>query len=124
MDYITTYFRDGKQVSHEEWNRMLEEDIKKENEYSTWDIYGAVCTVIGEGRDVEVNGHDYSSRTDYVYDTAKELIEDMIFDGRSCELIEAITALSEEEAEMFVKYIDRVKKNEQKFILEDDGEYY
>ena len=119
MDYITTYFRDGKQVSHEEWNRMLKEDTKKENEYSTWDISGVICTDIGEGRDVEVNGHDYSSRTDSVYDTAKELLEDMIFDGRSYELIEAITALSEEEARVFIKYIDSVKTNEQKFILEE-----
>lgn len=119
MDYITTYFRDEKQVSKEEWNKMLEEDIEKENEHSTWDISGVICTDIGEGRDVQVNGHDYSSRTDYIYDTAKELIEDMILDGRSCELIEAITAFSEEEARAFIKHIDGVKTNEQKFILED-----
>lgn len=123
MDYITTYFRDGEQLSHEEWNKMLEEDIEKENEHSTWDVSSVICSDIGEGRDVEVNGHDYSIRTDYVYDTAKELLEDMIFDGKSYELIEAVKSLSEEEAKIFIKHIERVKKSGQKFILEDDEEH-
>lgn len=123
-EYINHYYRDDKELPYDEWMQLFKADLDKEAEGCTWNIKSAVWTDYSNGRDCDLNGHVYKSRTDYAYNTAKDLLDDMIFEGKQYELIKAIESLSEEEAEMFVKYIDRVKKNEQKFILEDDGEYY
>jgi hypothetical protein len=120
---IRRYYRDDKELSYEEWIKLFKEDLEKEAEGYTWDIRGAVWTDYGNGRDQDLNGHEYKARTDEVYDTAKELLESMIFDGKHSELIDAIESFTEAEAEMFVKYIDRVKKNNGMFILEDDEDY-
>ena len=122
-DWIHHYYRDDEELPYEKWIKLFREDLDKEAEQYEWDVRSAVWTDYGNGRDLDLNGHEYKTRTDEVYDTAKELLEDMIFDGKHSELIDAIESLTEAEAEMFVKYIDRVKKNEQKFILEDDMDY-
>lgn len=122
-DWIHHYYRDDKELPYEEWIELFKEDLEKEAEGCTWNIRSAVWTDYGNGRDQDLNGHEYKSRTDFAYDTAKELLEDMIFEGKHSELIDAIESLTEAEAEMFVKYIDRVKKSKRKFILEDDMDY-
>ena len=122
-EYINHYYRNDKELSYEEWINQFKSDLDKENERRTWDISGAVWTDYGNGRDIELNGYVYKHRVEYVYNTAKELLEDMIFNGIDCELIEAIKSFSEEEAKMFVKHMDRVKKDGQKFILEDEEDY-
>ena len=121
-NWIHHYYRDDKGLPHEEWIKLFKADLEKEAEDCTWNIRSAVWTDYGNGRDSYLNGHEYKSRTDVVYDTAKELLEDMISDGKHYELIEAIESLSEKEARVFIGYIGRVKKNGPKFILEDDTE--
>ena len=121
---IYRYYRDDKELPYEEWMKLFKEDLEKEAGGYTWDIRGAVWTDYGNGRDQDLNGHEYKSRADEVYDTAKELLKDMITCGQHCELIDALESLSEDEAQIFIKHIDRVKRNKQKFILEDDREYY
>lgn len=120
---IHHYYRNDNELSYEEWINLFHIDLDIENENSTWDIRGAVWADYGNGRDIELNGHMYKCRIDWVYDTAKELLDDMIDNGEDYELVNAIKSLSEEEATMFIKYIDRAKSNEQKFILEDNKDY-
>ena len=121
---INHYYRDDKELSYDEWMELFRTDLDKEAEECTWNIRSVVWCDYNNGRDCDLNGHVYKNRTDYAYNTAKDLLNDMIFDGKQYELIKAIESLSEEEAEMFVRHIDRVKKNERKFILEDDEEDY
>lgn len=123
-DWIHHYYRDDKELPYEEWIKLFKEDLEKEAESRTWNIRGAVWTDYGNGRDQDLNGHEYKRRTDEVYDTAKELLEDMILYGKHCELIDVIESLSEDEAQMIVKHIDRAKRNGQKFVLEDDNDGY
>lgn len=123
-EYINHYYRDDEEFYYDDWMKLFKADLDSEAEMHTWDIRSAVWTDYSNGRDCDLNGHIYKSRTDYAYNTAKDLLDDMIFEGKQYELIKAIESLSEEEAEMFVRHIDRVKKNEEKFILEDDGECY
>jgi len=119
-EYIEHYYRDGKELPYEEWIALFKEDLEKENEDSTWDITGSVWTDYGNGRDIDLNGHEYKNRTDCVFNKAKDLINDMIYDGKDYELIKAIESLSEEESVMFIKHIERVKVEVQKFILQDE----
>ena len=118
-DWIHHYYRDDEELPYEEWISLFKEDLEIEAKSHVWDIRGAVWTDYGNGRDQDLNGHKYKRRTDEVYNTAKDLLESMICDGVHLELIEAIEALSESDAEMFVKYINRVKRCENIFILED-----
>ena len=87
-DWIHHYYRDDKELPYEEWIELFKEDLEKEAESYTWDIRGVVWTDYSNGRDQDLNGHEYKSRTDEVYDTAKELLEDMIYDGKHSELID------------------------------------
>ena len=80
MNYITTHFRNGKELSFDEWKRMFNEDLDKENKSLGWDISGAVYSDLGNGRDIELNGHFYQRRTNILYDSAKELFDDLMCD--------------------------------------------
>ena len=122
-DCIHHYFRDDEELSYEDWNLLFDKDLDAESEKYDWDVRSVVYTDYGNGRDIDLNGHEYKSRTDCVYDTAKELLEDMIFDGNQSELIDAIQGLPEEEAARFVSYLNRAQRNKDKFILKDDRDF-
>lgn len=122
-EYINHYYRDDEELSYDKWMELFKADLDKEAEEHTWNIRSAVWTDYGNGKDCYLNGHIYKTRTDYVYDTAKDLLIDMMCEGNQYELLKAIESLSKEEAEMFVRHINRAKKNEQKFILKDNEEY-
>lgn len=123
MDYITTYFRDNKQVSNEEWSKMLKEDIAQENSYRTWDISYAVYSDIGKGRDVEVNGHDYSSRTDLLFDSAKDLFDYLMFEGYWEQILGVIEKLPEKEMFNIISKIEVVNVQNEKLLLKDEKEW-
>ena len=122
-DRINHFYRDDEELPYDEWIELFKADLDKEAEGHTWNIKSAVWTDYSNGRDCYLNGHVYKSRTDYVYNTAKDLLDDMAFEGKHYELLKAIESLSEEEAKIFVKHIERVKKSGQKFILEDNEEH-
>ena len=123
MNYINTYFRDGKSVSYEEWNKMLKEDIEKENKYSSWNVSDAIHSDIGNGRDVEANDHDYSSRTDILYDSAKELFEDLMCDGQYDVIFDVLKEMSEEEIFHIVSKMKCVNIKDNKLLLKDEKDW-
>lgn len=123
VDYIHRYYRDDEELPYENWIELFKADLDKEAECHKWNVRSAVWTDYANGRDSYLNGHEYKARTDEAYNSAKELLESMVYDGKHSELIDAIESFTEAEAEMFVKYISRVKKNNDMFVLEDDEDY-
>ena len=122
-EYINRYYRDDQELPYEEWIDAFKADLDKEAEGCTWDIRSAVWSDYGNGRDCELNKHEYKVRTHWIYDIAKELLDDMLAEGKYAELLAAIELLTENEAEMFVRHIRRVKRREQKYVLEDEMGY-
>ncbi len=123
VEYITTYSRDGKQVSNEEWSKMLKEDLVKENESLTWDISSAVYSDLGNGRDVELNGHYYERRTDMLYDSAKELFDDLMSEGQYDVILDALKEMAEEEIYNIVLKMKCVTVEDRKLLLKDEKDW-
>lgn len=123
VEYITTYYRDGEPISHEEWSKMLDNDIKEENKYSTWNIAGAVYTDIGNGRDIEVNGHEYIGRTSLLYDSAKELLNDLMWEGHYEGIFDVLKQMTEEEVFNIVSKIEYVNIQDGKLLLKDEEDW-
>lgn len=124
MKYIDTYFRDGTKVSCEEWSQMLKIDLEIEQKSRSWDVAGVVYSDIGNGRDVEVNGHYYQQRTDFLYDSAKELFEDLMFDGHYDMIIDVLKEMTEEEVFNILSKSKciHVKENRQ-LLLKDEKDW-
>lgn len=123
IEYITTHLRDGKQVSNEEWNKMLKEDLAKENESLTWDISGAVYSDLGNGRDVELNGHYYERRTNMLYDSAKELFDDLMSEGQYDVILDALKEMTDEEIYNIVSKMKCVTVEAEKLLLKDEKDW-
>ena len=123
MDYITTHFRDGKELSFEEWNKMIKEDLNKENESLTWDISGAVYSDLGNGRDIELNGHYYQRRTDTLYDSSKELFDDLMCDGQYDVIFDVLKEMTEEEISCIVSKMKCVNVKDDKYLLKDEKDW-
>lgn len=121
--YITTYFRDNKELSHDEWSKMFKEDLRKENESSNWDISGAVYADLGNGRDIELNGHYYESRTDALYDSAKELFDDLMYDGHQDVILDVLNEMTEEEIFKIISKMKCVKAKDNKLLLKDEKDW-
>ena len=123
VEYITTHLRDGEQVSNEEWSEMLKEDLAKENESLTWDISGAIFSDLGNGRDVELNGHYYESRTNMLYDSAKELFDDLMSEGQYDVILDTLKEMSEEEIFNIVSKMKCVITKDEKLLLKDEKDW-
>ena len=123
MKYITTYLRDDKELSVEEWKKMFKEDLDKENESLTWDISGAVYSDLANGRDMDLNGHYYERKTDRLYDSAKELFEDLIDDGHYDVIFDVLKEMSEKEIFYIVSKIQCVNITDNKLLLKDEKDW-
>lgn len=97
MKYIDIYFKDGTEVSCEEWYAMINEDIEKVQEQHSAFWVSAVHSDLSNGRDVQINGHNYQQRTNILYDSAKELFEDLMFDGHYDVIVDVLKEMTEEE---------------------------
>lgn len=122
-NYITTHLRDGKQVSFEEWNKMLKEDLAKENERLTWDISGAVYSDLGNGRDIELNGHFYERRTNILYDSARELFDDLMSEGQYDVIFDTLKEMTEKEIYSIVSRMNCVIVKDEKLLLKDEKDW-
>lgn len=113
MKSVAKYFRDHKEIPYEDWKTFLDEDISAEEREG---IY--YWQLDFEYKEEEVNGHIYYLLYEDYYDTAKELINEMI-DYDDCELLEAIQRFSERECQMMLKYIPRARIEAEYFVLGD-----
>lgn len=123
VDYITIHSIDGKQVSFEEWSEQLKEDLEKENEELGWSISGAVYSDLGNGRDVEVNGHYYERRTNMLYNSAKELFNDLMSEGQYDVILDALKEMSEVELLNIVSKMKCVTVKNEKLLLKDEKDW-
>lgn len=123
MDCITTYYRDDKEMSFEEFEKIFDEDLEKENESLGWDIKGAVYSDWGNGRDVELNGHEYKCRTVEIYDSAKELFDDFMFEGYYDMLFDVLKEMSETEIFNIVSKLKCVDVKDGKLMLKDKNDW-
>lgn len=123
MDYITTHFRDDIEISFKEWDKLIDEDIVTENKNLGWDITGAVSSDLGNSRDIYINGHSYKRRTVTVYDSAKELLDELIWDGHYDIICDVLKELSEEEIFTIISKIKYVTINDDKLLLRDEKDW-
>ena len=123
MDYITTHFRDRKELSFEEWSKMIDEDLDKENESLGWNISGAVYSDLGNGRDIELNGHYYQRRTNILYDSAKELFDDLMSDGQYDVILDVLKKMTEKEIYNIVSKMKCVNVKDNKLLLKDEKDW-
>lgn len=124
MGCITTFYRDDKEISFEEFKKIFKEDLEKENATLGWDISGAVYSDWGNGRDVELNGHEYKCRTVELYDSAKELFDDFMFEGYYDILFDVLKAMSETEIFNIVSKMKCVDVKDGKLMLKDKNDWY
>lgn len=124
VKYVTTHSIDGKEVSFEEWRNNLQKDVKKENEELGWDISSATYSDIGNGRDVDVNGHYYEQRTHRLYDSGKELFDDLMSEGQYDVILDVLTEMSEVEIFNIISKLKCVTvKTNNKLLLKDEKDW-
>lgn len=121
-DYITVYLRDGKEIGRDKWKQLFDEDLNIENEKHTWDIIQTVYTDLGNGRDMDLNGHLYQMETNVLYDNAKELLEDLIMEDGACMVLDVLREMSEVELLNLLSKADRIVKHDEKLLLKYDEE--
>lgn len=123
-DYIIYYLRDGQRMPKEEWIKLLKEDIEERNKHSTWlSNFGTVFLDIDNGHDITVNGHDYGTRMDSLYNSAFELLNDLMYEGHDDLIMDALNKLGEEELLKIVSKMDCVQTEDNKMILKDEKDW-
>ena len=111
MDYIYHRFRDGKEINENDWYELLKIDVEEESRDHEWDLKTATYTDVFNGRDVNLNGHLYQIKLEEVYDTACELLEDLVDSGEYDIILDAVQYLSEDELRMIFSKLKRVTMN-------------
>ena len=114
MDYIYHKFRDGKEINENDWYELLKIDVEEENRDHQFDFKAATYTDVFNGMDVDPNGHLYQIKVEQVYDSAYELLEDLICCGELDAILEAAQHLSEDELRMAFLNLKRVTMNNEK----------
>ena len=119
-EYICVNLRDGVELPRNEWFKLLQEDIDAENATKSWDIKGAVMTDIGNGRDIDLNGHLYQQKNHILYDSAKELFDRVVWSDVN-RIIEILEKMPEEKIAEIVMQLENVEKKDEKFLLKEEN---
>ena len=112
MTSVVKYFRDHVELPYKEWKEYADMDMYIEQRSCYWQVD------FNAADGAELNGHFYFTMYEDHYDTAKELINDMV-DYDDCELLEAIQQFSESECQMLLKYIPRARIEAEYFVLSE-----
>ena len=118
IEYINVYLRDEKELPFKEWNNKLNQDVEIENSQRTWNITSSINTDLANGREIYVNGHSYYQKTNMLYDSSRELFEDLA-DEDPYTIIDIIKNMSDEKIENIILQIDGIKKVDNKFLCEE-----
>lgn len=118
-EYINRYFRDNKELPLEEWLELFNEDMKIAADKSEYAGFcGSVITDRSNGRPCRLNNHIYTQREDVKYESAVEVIDHMLAYDTDA-LVKAIEKLPDGAQQILVLNIERVKKIDDKFVVED-----
>lgn len=123
MNYITTYYRDDKEISFAEFKKIFDDDLKKETEIHGWDMRSSVYIDWCNGHDITLNKHEYKCRTVELYDSAKELFDNFMFVGDYYMIIDVLKEMSEDEIFNIVSKLKCVNIKDGKLILKDKHDW-
>lgn len=120
VEYKTLNCRDGKIIeSQEEWSELLRKDIDAENETNTWIIQPSVYySDLNNGREIDINGHDYQYKTVCEALTAKDMFNAFIEEGMYDELFDALNKIDEETMQKIIKHMPSISKVGEKYTME------
>lgn len=118
-NYINRYFKDGVEILFDDWSRDFSNDLNDQELRDPIHTYrGAIYTDRANGRPCQINGHTYTQRADVEYESASEVIDHMLsYDTEA--LVKAIEKLPDDIQKMLVLNIERVKRVDDRFVVED-----
>ena len=118
-NYINRYFKDGVEMYFDNWSRDFGNDLNDQELRDPEHTYrSAIYTDRANGRPCQINGHTYTQRSDVEYDNATEVI-DHILSYDTDALIKAIEKLPVGIQQMLVLNIERVRRSDDGFVVED-----
>ena len=115
------YFRDYVEMPEKAWLEALKQDIKIVTTTHNFDIKDAVYVDIANGRDVLVNQHHYSHRIYEEYNSAKELINCMLHNGRRAVILDALETIPDDVAQLIANHVNGVTKVGSKYVFKGKG---
>lgn len=121
MDCITTYYRDDKEISFEEFKKIFKEDLEKENETLGLDI--AIYTDWSDEGELVLNEYKYKCRTIRLYNSAKELFDEFMLEGCYDMLFDVLKEMSENEIFNIVSKMSCVNVQDGKLTLKDTADW-
>lgn len=116
---IHKYIRDDKEILEEEWRQLLKQDLYEEEIMYNWNLSYYAYAAISEGKEVEANGHSYQIKTDTIYESAKELFADLMFDGKQEDILSVLDKLPESDLFRILSMVENVTAKDGKLILEE-----
>lgn len=121
MKCIYTYFRNGKELPNNEWEEMLKKDFQNDSCYSkNKDRIGIVYSDLEKGYKMEINNNFYQYKINYLYDSAKELFDDLRFDGMLFDIIvDAMEQMTEEELFNILSKSKNIDIKDKDLLLKD-----
>ena len=118
-NYFSRYFKDGVEMSFDDWSRDFSNDLNDQELRDPMHTYrSAIYTDRANGKTCDINGHTYTQREDVEYENAAEVIDHMLSYDTDA-LVKAIEKLPVDIQEILVLNIKRVKKTNDGFIVED-----
>lgn len=118
-NYLSRYFKDGVEIGFDDWSRDFSNDLNDQELRDPMRTNrGSIYTDRSNGRPCHINGHVYTQREDVEYESAAEVIDHMLTYDTDA-LIKAIEKLPEDIKQMLVLNIERVKKSDDGFVVED-----
>lgn len=124
IDTITRYLRNGVELDHDSWTAKLNSDMCAHRQQVRRVQECAVMFDLWNRDKVEVNNNIYEVRIDYIFDTAKNVMEEMSKLGHrgECIMLDVLQAIPEDLASQLIPYIPNMRRSDDgKFILEDAG---
>ena len=118
-NYLSRYFKDGVEMGFDDWNKNFSNDLNDQELRDPEHTYrGAIYTDRSNGKPCHINGHIYTQQEDVEYEKPIEVI-DYILAYDTEILIKAIEKLPENIQETLILNIERVKKTDEGFLVED-----
>lgn len=118
-NYLNRYFKDGVEMLFDDWSRDFANNLNDQELRDSAHTYrSAIYTDRANGKPCQINGHVYAQQQDVEYENAVDVINHMLtYDTEA--LVKAIEKLSDDIQQMLVLNIERVKKTDNGFLVED-----
>lgn len=121
MKCIYTYFRNGKELPKNEWEEMLKRDFQNDSYYSeNKSRISIVYRDLEKGYKMEINNNFYQYTINYLCDSAKELFDDLRFEGMLFDIIvDIMEQMTEEELFNILSKSKNIDIKDKNLLLKD-----